>query len=87
VVEGVMENLKKFHPDMHLEDDDIRRFTNEEGTLFEQELNLPFKERGQIDMEEKVQQTIWSCIECLLHDELYEDAGKQSDEDEDEDDG
>jgi len=38
-------------------------------------------------MEEKVQQTIWSCIECLLHDELYEDAGKQSDEDEDEDDG
>jgi len=32
-----MENLKKFHPDMHLEDDDIRRFTNEEGTLFEQE--------------------------------------------------
>jgi hypothetical protein len=35
-------------------------------------------------MEGKVQQMIQSCIKELLHDELYEDDGKQSEKDEDE---
>jgi len=36
-------------------------------------------------MEGKIQKTICSCIKHLLHDELFEDAGKISDEDEEED--
>jgi hypothetical protein len=33
VVEGVMEYLKKFHPSMHLEDDDVRTFATDGDTL------------------------------------------------------
>jgi hypothetical protein len=87
VVEGVMEYLKKFHPSMHLKDDDIRTYATEGETLFDQEFPLPIQEREQFDMEGKVQKTISSCIEHLLHDELYEDVSKQSKEGEDEDDG
>jgi hypothetical protein len=47
---------------------------------------LAHHKREQFDMEGKVQQTIHSCIKHLLHDELYEDVGKQSEEGEDEDD-
>jgi hypothetical protein len=84
--DGAMEHLKKFHPGMHLKDDDIWTFAAEGDTLFDQEFHLPIKEREQFEMEGKVQQTIWSCIEHLLHDELYEDVGKQKEEGEDEDD-
>ncbi len=71
---------------MQLEDDDIQTFAAEGDTLFDQEFCLPVKEREQFDMEGKVQQTICSCTEHLLHDELYEDVGKQSEEGEDEND-
>jgi hypothetical protein len=83
-----MEYLKKFHPDMHLEDGDIRRFANGGDTLFDQEFNFPIEERDQFDMEGRDQQTIQSCIEHLLHDEHCEDASKQSEEngDDEEDD-
>jgi hypothetical protein len=66
VAEG-MEYLIKFYT-----------FATEGDTLFDQEFCLPIKEREQFDMEGKVQQTICSCIEHLLHDEPYEDVGKQS---------
>ncbi len=72
---------------MHLKDDDIRTYATEGETLFDQEFPLPIQEREQFDMEGKVQKTISSCIEHLLHDELYEDVSKQSKEGEDEDDG
>jgi hypothetical protein len=68
---------------MHLEDDDIQTFATEWDTLFDQEFCLPNKERMQFDMEGKVQQTIHLCIQHLLHDELYEDVGKQSEEEDD----
>ncbi len=55
-VKGVMGYLKKFHPKMHLEDDDIRRFATEGDTLFGQEFNLTIGERDLFDMEGKVQQ-------------------------------
>jgi hypothetical protein len=84
VVEGVKEYMKKFHPSMHLEDDDIRTFAAEGDTLFDQEFCLPIKEKEQFDMEGKVQQTICLCIEHLVHHDLYEDVGKQSEEGEDE---
>jgi hypothetical protein len=42
--------------------------------VFVHEFHLPIEEREQFDMEGKVQQTIHSCIEHLLHDELYEDS-------------
>jgi hypothetical protein len=41
VVEGVMEYLKKFHPIMHLKDEDIQTFASEGDTLFNQEFCLP----------------------------------------------
>jgi hypothetical protein len=85
VVEGVMEYLKKIHPDKQLKDNDIQTFDTEGDTPVNQEFCLPIEEREQFDMEGKVQQTICSCIEHLLHHELYEDVGKQS-ESEDEDD-
>jgi hypothetical protein len=54
VVEGVREYLKKFHPNMLLEDDDIRTFAAEGDTVFDQEFYLPIEERKQFDMEGKV---------------------------------
>jgi len=43
LVEGVMECLKKFHPDMQLDDNDTTRFANEGGNLFDQEFNCPLR--------------------------------------------
>jgi hypothetical protein len=57
-------------------------FIAEGDALFHQEFDKPLEEREPFDMEGKVQQTIHFCIENLLHDEIFEDAGMKSDEDE-----